>query len=247
MAKDPAILWYWNDWHGGTITYTRHLKGCFIDLLHAQFNQGHLSLNDIKTVLGNDFASWGALSKKFTQDEHGLFFNERMDAEVLKRRAFSESRRSNARGVKTKSTTHAQAHAEHMPVHMENESENEITNQIKDEERPVDIWKQPCRILMEDERWWLENITMQVKLPTETIEFALKQYWLALQKENKKGTLQMLRAGFQKWLNTWQLKEKREIKNEQLKNNRKGQPDTGNADAMADRILAQHTGGKLGG
>ena len=40
MAKDPAMLWYWADWHSGTATMSRFLKGCYMDLLHAQFNSG---------------------------------------------------------------------------------------------------------------------------------------------------------------------------------------------------------------
>lgn len=90
MAKDPAILFYWNDWNGGTITFSRHMKGCYMDLLHAQFNSGPLSLEEIKTVLGVDFSIWNALKKKFKYDEKsGLFFNERMEAERLKRAEYS--------------------------------------------------------------------------------------------------------------------------------------------------------------
>jgi hypothetical protein len=95
MAKDPALLWYWNDWDGGTRTMNRHLKGCYMDLLSAQFNNGPLSLNEVKTILGNDFASWGALSKKFSgRTDDGLIFNERMEREKIKRRAYTESRRN---------------------------------------------------------------------------------------------------------------------------------------------------------
>lgn len=94
MAKDPAVLWYWNDWGGGTRTLSRHLKGCYIDLLEAQFNSGHLSLEEIKTVLGADFGNaWPTLQKKFKKDENGLFFNDRTEQEILKRKAFTESRR----------------------------------------------------------------------------------------------------------------------------------------------------------
>ena len=89
MAKDFAFLFYPNDWQGGTITMSRHLKGCYIDLLIAQFNSGPLSLEEIKTVLGNDFAAWGSLSIKFTKTDNGLFFNERLDAKKAKRATFS--------------------------------------------------------------------------------------------------------------------------------------------------------------
>lgn len=110
MSKDPATLWYWNDWLTGTMTFTRHQKGCYMDLLGAQFNSGHLSLDEIKNVLGNDFAMWGVLSKKFIQDPNGLWFNVKAEETVNKRRSFTASRKMNATG--------------HMPTHMENEIEN---------------------------------------------------------------------------------------------------------------------------
>lgn len=84
--KDPAILWYWDDWGGGTMLLTRHQKGCYMDLLNAQFNNGHLSLEEIKICLGADFGpQWPTLQKKFKTDEQGLYYNERMDIEIVKR------------------------------------------------------------------------------------------------------------------------------------------------------------------
>lgn len=122
MAKDPAVLWYWNDWHGGTITLSRHLKGCYMDLLHAQFNNGHLSISEIQTVLGIDFsAAWAILHKKFKQDEVGLFFNERLVFESDKRKNYSKSRQNNLKGKKE--SPHMEAH---MSPHMENDIDNVI-------------------------------------------------------------------------------------------------------------------------
>ena len=96
MAKDPATLWYWNDWQGGTVTLTRHLKGCYIDLLHAQFNNGRMSLSQIKTVLGVDFdTSWPTLQAKFKKDENDFYYNVRAEEEIEKRKNFVESRKSN--------------------------------------------------------------------------------------------------------------------------------------------------------
>jgi hypothetical protein len=95
MAKDPAILWYWNDWQGGTIAFSRHLKGCYMDLLHAQFNIGRLSLSEIKIVLGVDFSQWEILKKKFMQDENGNFYNERIEVEKTKRENFSKKQSLN--------------------------------------------------------------------------------------------------------------------------------------------------------
>lgn len=124
MAKDPATLWYWNDWQGGTVTLTRHLKGCYIDLLHAQFNNGRMSLAQIKTVLGVDFAStWPTLQAKFKKDGNDLFYNERAEYEKLKRQNFTESRKKNLKKSHMK---------QHMNAHMENEIVNETAIVVKD-------------------------------------------------------------------------------------------------------------------
>lgn len=99
MAKDPAVLWYFNDWAGGTATLSRFLKGCYMDLLYAQFNTGHLSLDEIKTVLGSDFgSSWPALQKKFVKDDKGLYYNQRLLFETDKRKSYTKSRRQNLMG-----------------------------------------------------------------------------------------------------------------------------------------------------
>lgn len=122
MAKDPAMLWYWNDWQGGTVTLSRHLKGCYIDLLHAQFNNGHLSMEEIKTVLGPDLQAWETLQKKFECDEKGLFFNKRLEQEQEKRRAFAESRRKNVLG--RYESSHEPTYVKHTNLRMENENED---------------------------------------------------------------------------------------------------------------------------
>lgn len=139
MAKDPAVLWYWNDWNGGTSTFTRHLKGCYIDLLSAQFNSGRLSLAEIKTVLGADFGPcWPTLQKKFRKDENEMYYNERMEEEKEKRRKFTEGRRKN---LDSKKITHMHDHVSNdMGGHMENEIENGIPKGVvrgmgKEEER----------------------------------------------------------------------------------------------------------------
>jgi hypothetical protein len=126
MAKDPAFLFYPGDWLGGTMTFSRHHKGAYMDILMVQFNNGHMALHDIQEVLGSDFEKmWeNKLKSKFKEDESGLFFNEKLENEILKRRAYTESRRKNL--------LHKEEHIKydkvpHMGSHMENENENENT------------------------------------------------------------------------------------------------------------------------
>lgn len=141
MAKDPATLWYWNDWIGGTMTFSRHLKGCYIDLLGAQFNSGRLSLDEIKTVLGSDFGStWPTLQKKFEIDENGLYYNIKGEDTKNKRASYTASRRVNS--------------GEHMGTHMENEIENRKLKFINEVEKFNGDF--PENLIQEFKNYWLE-------------------------------------------------------------------------------------------
>ena len=112
MAKDPAFLFYPNDWDGGTKLFTRAQKGAYIDLLMCQFHNGHMTSHDIGHVLGQiDFdAMWeNKLKTKFKQDSEGKFFNEKLENEQLKRKNWCESRRNNKEG-KNQFTGHMTTH-----------------------------------------------------------------------------------------------------------------------------------------
>ncbi len=123
MAKDPAFLFYPGDWLGGTMSFSRHHKGAYMDLLMAQFNQGHMALEDIEIILGSDFnLMWESkLKSKFKSDESGKFFNEKLEGEIIKRKNYTFSRRENLAHKKVDIIPH-------MDEHMENE--NVIVNEV---------------------------------------------------------------------------------------------------------------------
>lgn len=134
MAKDPAFLFYPNDYIGGTMGMTFEEKGAYIELLMMQFNRGHMTSHMIGQTVGH---IWDTIKVKFIQDENGLWYNKRLDDEKLSRQKYSESRRNNLSGAnqytkkKGKKTGHKSGH---MTSHMENEDENEnvhaITNRV---------------------------------------------------------------------------------------------------------------------
>lgn len=134
MAKDPAFLFYPGDFNDGTQDFTNEEVGAYLRLLLFQFSQGHLPLERIKRKLGNDFESlWPILKPKFEQDLEGCFFNKRLEYEIFKRRAYSDSRRKNIKNryekkEKNISITHETTYVEHM----ENENENRNTNENTD-------------------------------------------------------------------------------------------------------------------
>jgi uncharacterized protein YdaU (DUF1376 family) len=127
MAKDPAFLFYPGDWMLGTMTMTRHEKGCYMDLLMAQFNSGPLTLNQITNLLGADKGIWATLSCKFKQTEAGLWFNERLELEKERRKSYTDSRSKNRK--KTYDNSYDKTHDKHMSKHMESVNENENENE----------------------------------------------------------------------------------------------------------------------
>jgi uncharacterized protein YdaU (DUF1376 family) len=131
MAKDPAFLFYPNDWIGGTMGMTFEEKGAYMELLMMQFNRGHMTTHMVGQVVGQ---LWDKVKDKFTQDEHGMWFNRRLEEEKNKRQKFTQSRRNNISGEnqhtkKKKSVdTNQRSYDHHMTNHMEdvNVNENEI-------------------------------------------------------------------------------------------------------------------------
>lgn len=127
MAKDPAFLFYPGDWLGGTMTFNRPNKGAYIDLLICQFNNGPLTIEDIRTVLSNDFESmWESkLKSKFKIDEEGRFFNKKLLEEMIKRKGWCKSRNNNKEGNNQYSGSEKRSYDLQNLGHMENVNEDE--------------------------------------------------------------------------------------------------------------------------
>lgn len=128
MAKDPATLWYWNDWIGGTMIMTRQAKGAYMDLLTAQFNSGHLTETQIKTLLGQDQGLWvTVLREKFLVDGDGKYYNKRLNDEIEKRRENSRKQTDKVNKRWKKNPGNTVVSTEPIPkIESENEDENKI-------------------------------------------------------------------------------------------------------------------------
>jgi len=127
MAKDPAFLFYPNDYIGGTMGMTFEEKGAYIEILMLQFNRGHMTSHMIGQLVGQ---LWESIKCKFVQDEQGLWYNIRLDQEKDKRMSFTQSRRNNIKGLNQHTLGHTIGH---MTSHMENENEdvNRNINKVK--------------------------------------------------------------------------------------------------------------------
>ena len=92
MIKDPAFLFYSSDFLSGVVDLTMEERGQYITMLCLQHQKGRLSEKTIRLSVGS--VSIDVLSK-FSKDENGLFFNERLETEIENRIKYTESRRKN--------------------------------------------------------------------------------------------------------------------------------------------------------
>jgi uncharacterized protein YdaU (DUF1376 family) len=103
MAKDPAFLFYTGDFTTGTQFMTDEQVGKYIRLLMAQHQLGHLKESHVLQICksyDNDVMS------KFVKDADGLWYNERLENEIVKRKNYSKSRAENRSGKNNISKTH---------------------------------------------------------------------------------------------------------------------------------------------
>jgi len=170
MSKDPAFLFYPNDWIGGTMGMSFEEKGAYIELLMMQFNRGHMTEHMIGLTIGHLF---GQIKDKFTQDKDGLWYNERLDEEKEKRKKFVESRHNNKKGQNQYTKNNEKSNG-HMSNHMENE--NEIVNEgiNKEESDFENSAKQFLSDHIFKEQFSMANKLMLADTENRMIEFVRK-------------------------------------------------------------------------
>lgn len=122
MAKDPAVLFYTQDFLVGTITMTNEQKGKYITLLCLQHQKQKLTLKDLKLYLNEEDIE---VAEKFPLQSDGYYYNLRMFEEALKRKNYTESRRSNR---KKKDDVDISLLSKSYVNRMENETVNETVN-----------------------------------------------------------------------------------------------------------------------
>lgn len=202
MGKDPAVLWYWSDWNSGTSTLSRFLKGCYMDLLHAQFNSGRLSISEIKTVLGTDFGqAWPTLQKKFKQDESDLYYNERAELEKIKRESFVSSRRKNLESPHMKQ--HMDRHmVEHMEPHMENRNRNENKDLGKGGlgEKDLQTWDENKQLFLNDGNW-IFKFCRDKRLTQSQFKMFAEEFLSDLELKEDYKPIKEIRRHFTNWFN----------------------------------------------
>lgn len=118
--KDPAFLFYSNDFLSGTMLMTDEETGQYIKLLCLQHQKGHLKEKDMLNICKSYNEE---IFSKFKKDKDENYYNERLEYEVNKRKAYSESRRNNRRKKETYEKDMKNI-CNSYEEHMENENEN---------------------------------------------------------------------------------------------------------------------------
>ena len=147
MSKDPAVLFYTSDFLSGTFTMTDEQVGKYIRLLCLQHQKGKLTEKDMLSICKEyDNEIW----EKFDQVD-GFFINDRMYNEAIRRSKFTESRRNNAKSVKTDSIS--KAYAQHMETETETINKDIFINNIEpfknllseSYQEFIDYWTEPSK------------------------------------------------------------------------------------------------------
>ena len=170
MAKDPAFLFYSQDFFTGTAMLSFEDRGKYITILCLMHQQGRLSEESISFIVG--LVSF-PLKSKFLIDENGLWYNQRLENETEKRVKFSESRRLNGmkggRGNK-KEEIIPKASAKATANLMEDEDVNEnIDNNLL-------FFKS----LMSENSKWIFTMSEKFKKPPDEIKSMLNEFMLHL-------------------------------------------------------------------
>jgi len=132
MAKDPAVLFYTQDFLVGTLTMDYEQKGKYIHLLCLQHQRGKLTEKDLQLVLTDTDVD---VAEKFIKDSDGFYYNIRLKEEADKRKNYTESRRNN-RIKKTNDVDVikiSQSYVNRMENENVNENEDVNDNEAKDE------------------------------------------------------------------------------------------------------------------
>jgi hypothetical protein len=125
MAKDPAVLFYTQDFLVGTLTMDYEQKGKYIHLLCLQHQKGKLTEKDLHLVLTDTDID---VAEKFIKESDGFYYNIRLKEEADKRKNYTESRRNNR--IKKTNDIDVKKISKSYVKRMENENEdvNETVN-----------------------------------------------------------------------------------------------------------------------
>lgn len=186
MAKDPAFLFYSNDFLSGTFAMSDEQVGKYVRILCIQHQKYRLSEKELFNLSGKD----EDIISKFEKEQHegkNYYYNIRLREEATKRSKYTESRRKNLDKDKDINS--------HMPPHMNKHMEdviedvniNKDINDIKSRKKNFfENLIPPVLKTMEFEIVWNEWIKYKSEIRNKVTESTAKKQlqFLEIHKEN---------------------------------------------------------------
>lgn len=121
MAKDPAFLFYYQDFIVGTTFLSNAETGAYIRVLCHLADKGEITDVQIAMICDKDTEMAMVVISKLKCISEGVYYSPRLAIEVEKRRAFAESRRKNRT---KKNKKHINKTSKTYEPHMENVNED---------------------------------------------------------------------------------------------------------------------------
>ena len=120
MKKDPAFLFYPQDFIVGCQMLSMAERGQYITLLSMMHQTGRMDEETIRLLVGSVSVN---LLAKFEQDDEGKYYNHRLEYEIERRRNFVESRRANgSKGGRKQVVTKKGKVKKNTPNHVDTDS-----------------------------------------------------------------------------------------------------------------------------
>ncbi len=221
MSKDPAFLFYHQDFFTGVSDMTNEETGAYIKCMCIQASKNGISEKHMSIICQSQEIHNLIKSKFVLNTDTNLFENIRLKNEIDKRKKYSESRSNNRKkGIKDKKENIIIS--ESYDKHMENEDENE--NEIKDDSNLV--FK---NTLLKNEKW-KKSISTDFNISNEEVESKLEIFQKHLFDEQKfHPSMNAFAKHFKYWLPV------NKSKNEKSTNNTRSNTNTGYKPASVDR------------
>lgn len=166
MAKDPAVLLYTSDFLTGTMTMTNEQVGKYIRLLCLQHQKDGLTEEDMLNIC---ITYDKHIYSKFTHAD-GVYFNDRMRQEKVKRAEYSKSRSGNRKG-KHKEVDISKSYVNHM----EDVNENTLLS--------INEWGEKYSLDLK----WIYDASKSLSVGVPTVQKLISNFKLHLNAQKTKS------------------------------------------------------------
>jgi hypothetical protein len=195
MAKDPAFLFYSQDFYTGVAELNFEDRGKFITILCIMHQKGRMKEETIRFLVGSVS---DMLRLKFKVDSDGFWYNERLETEAEKRNKFVDSRKHNGSKGGRPATKKPLAKPKVKPKKNHTEDENEDVNSDLGKGLGENL-KERFEILRSN-RIWIEQVCIAHKITEDKFNKMLSAFEAKCITANEDQSITELMRYFGNWI-----------------------------------------------